>query len=100
MKTNYRGTLVNGKEFDSSEQHGGPASIPVNRVIAGWSEALQLMPAGSKWQLFIPAELAYKDEARGNLIGPNSTLIFDLEVLGVEKGPAQQPQEDDAEEIE
>jgi len=80
---NYRGTFVNGTEFDSSEKHGGPATFPVNRVIKGWTEALQLMPVGSKWQLFVPADLAYGERAPGE-IGPNSTLIFDVELVSIQ----------------
>lgn len=84
VKVNYRGTLINGKEFDSSAKHGGPTPLPVGRVIKGWGEALQLMPVGSKWQLTVPADLAYGDESRGALIGPNSVLLFELELLGIE----------------
>ena len=80
---NYRGTLLNGTEFDSSARHGGPSDIPVGRVIAGWTEALQLMPVGSKWQLFVPSELAYGPRAAGPDIGPNSTLIFEIELLSI-----------------
>ncbi len=81
---NYRGTLINGTEFDSSEKHGGPATFPVNRVIKGWTEALQLMPVGSKWQLFVPADLAYGDRGPGPEIGPNSTLVFDVELVSIQ----------------
>ena len=81
VKTNYRGTLIDGTEFDSNEG----ATFPVNRVIPGWTEALQLMKVGSKWQLFVPAELAYGPTRRSETIGPNATLIFDIELLGVEK---------------
>jgi FKBP-type peptidyl-prolyl cis-trans isomerase FklB len=79
---NYRGTLLNGKEFDSSAKHGQPLSFPVGRVIPGWTEALQLMPVGSKWQLFIPADLAYGDRGNGD-IGPGETLIFEVELLSI-----------------
>jgi FKBP-type peptidyl-prolyl cis-trans isomerase FklB len=82
----YRGTLVDGTEFDSSYKRGQPATFPVKDVIKGWTEALQLMKEGSKWQLFIPAELAYREEGRGQLIGPNSTLIFDIELLSIKPG--------------
>src|SRR5258708_6307652 len=75
---NYRGTLLNGTEFDNSAKHGGPTEIPVGGVIKGWTEALQLMPAGSKWQLYVPAELAYGPRQAGPDIGPNSTLIFQV----------------------
>ena len=80
---NYRGTLVNGTEFDSSYKRGQPASFPVTGVIKGWTEALQLMPVGSKWQLFIPSDLAYGEPGRSG-IEPNSTLIFEVELLSIE----------------
>jgi len=80
---NYRGTLINGTEFDSSYKRGEPATFPVSGVIKGWTEALQLMPAGSKWQLFIPAGLAYGERSPGAEIGPNSTLIFEIELLSI-----------------
>ena len=78
----YHGTLIDGRVFDSSEQRGRPASFPVNRVIAGWTEALQRMPVGSRWRLVIPPQLAYGEQQAGPLIGPNSTLIFEVELLG------------------
>ena len=81
---NYRGTLLNGTEFDNSAKHGGPTEIPVGGVIKGWTEALQLMPAGSKWQLYVPAELAYGPRQAGPDIGPNSTLIFEVEVVSIQ----------------
>ncbi len=81
---NYQGTLINGKEFDSSYKRGQPATFPVNGVIKGWTEALQLMPVGSKWQLFIPSELAYGDRGAGADIGPGATLIFEVELLSIE----------------
>jgi FKBP-type peptidyl-prolyl cis-trans isomerase FklB len=77
----YHGTLIDGKVFDSSVLRGKPASFPLNRVIAGWTEALQLMPGGSKWRLFIPPNLAYGDRQVSAEIGPNSTLIFEVELL-------------------
>jgi FKBP-type peptidyl-prolyl cis-trans isomerase FklB len=80
---NYRGTLINGTEFDSSAKHGGPATFPVSGVIKGWTEALQLMPVGSKWQLFIPSSLAYGERGAGNDIGPNATLIFEVELVSI-----------------
>jgi FKBP-type peptidyl-prolyl cis-trans isomerase FklB len=80
---NYRGTLINGTEFDSSYKRGQPASFAVNQVIRGWTEALQLMPVGSKWQLFIPPDLAYGPRGAGGVIGPNSTLIFDVELISI-----------------
>jgi FKBP-type peptidyl-prolyl cis-trans isomerase len=84
VKCNYRGTLINGKEFDSSAKHGGPATFTVGGVIKGWTEALQLMPVGSKWQLFIPPDLAYGDRGAGADIGPGETLIFEVELLSIE----------------
>jgi FKBP-type peptidyl-prolyl cis-trans isomerase FklB len=81
----YRGTLIDGTQFDSSYDRGQPAAFPVGGVIAGWSEALQLMKPGAKWQLIIPAELAYGDRGAGQDIGPNSTLLFDVELISVEK---------------
>jgi FKBP-type peptidyl-prolyl cis-trans isomerase FklB len=80
---NYRGTLLNGTEFDSSYKHGQPIEIPVGRVIKGWSEALQLMPVGSKWQLFIPPDLAYGERGAGNDIGPNATIVFEVDLLSI-----------------
>jgi FKBP-type peptidyl-prolyl cis-trans isomerase FklB len=82
---NYRGTLIDGTEFDASAQHGGPASLPVSGVIPGWTEALQLMPVGSKWRLFVPADLAYGERGAGGDIGPNAALIFDIELLSISK---------------
>ena len=82
--THYRGTLIDGKEFDSSHRRGEPASFPVNRVIAGWTEALQLMQVGAKWELFIPPNLAYGERGAGREIGPNSTLIFEIELIGIQ----------------
>jgi FKBP-type peptidyl-prolyl cis-trans isomerase FklB len=81
---NYRGTLLDGKEFDSSAKHNGPATFPVNGVIKGWTEALQLMPVGSKWQLFVPSDLAYGDRGAGEDIAPGSTLIFEVELLSID----------------
>jgi FKBP-type peptidyl-prolyl cis-trans isomerase len=81
---NYRGTLINGTEFDSSYKRGQPATFPVNGVIKGWTEALQLMPVGSKWQLYIPADLAYGERGPDPAIGPNATLIFEVELLSIE----------------
>jgi FKBP-type peptidyl-prolyl cis-trans isomerase len=80
---NYRGTLINGTEFDSSYKRGQPATFPVSGVIKGWTEALQLMPVGSKWQLFVPAQLAYGERGAGADIGPNATLIFEVELLSI-----------------
>jgi FKBP-type peptidyl-prolyl cis-trans isomerase FklB len=83
---NYKGTLLDGTEFDSSAKHGKPATLQVNGVIKGWTEALQLMPAGSKWQLFVPPSLAYGERGPGPgaPIGPNATLIFEVELLSIE----------------
>jgi FKBP-type peptidyl-prolyl cis-trans isomerase FklB len=81
---NYRGTLIDGKEFDSSYKRGEPATFPVSGVIKGWTEALQLMPVGSKWQLFVPSDLAYGDRGQGPDIGPNATLIFEVELLSIQ----------------
>lgn len=80
---NYKGTLVNGTEFDSSYKRGKPAEFPVGGVIKGWTEALQLMPVGSKWQLFIPPDLAYGPRGAGGLIGPDSTLVFEVELISI-----------------
>src|SRR5947207_7764683 len=94
VTVNYRGTLANGKEFDSSYKRGQPATFPLNGVIKGWTEGLQLMKAGSKYQFFVPPNLAYCDRALGPDIAPNSTLIFDVELLGVkpaEAGPSPAP---------
>src|SRR6266851_8948504 len=81
---NYRGTLLDSTEFDSSYKRGQPATFPVTGVIKGWTEALQLMSVGSKWQLFIPSELAYGDRGAGGQIGPNATLIFEVELLSIQ----------------
>jgi FKBP-type peptidyl-prolyl cis-trans isomerase FklB len=81
---NYRGTLLDSTEFDSSYKRGQPATFPVTGVIKGWTEALQLMPVGSKWQLFIPSELAYGDRGAGGQIGSNATLIFEVELLSIQ----------------
>jgi FKBP-type peptidyl-prolyl cis-trans isomerase FklB len=81
---NYRGTLLDGTEFDSSYKRGQPATFQVNGVIKGWTEALQLMPVGSKWQLVIPSDLAYGERGAGQQIGPNSTLIFEVELLSIQ----------------
>ena len=90
VTVNYRGTLTNGTEFDSSYKHGQPITFPVNGVIKGWTEALQLMPSGSKWQLFIPSALAYAERGAGADIGPNAVLIFEVELLSI-KAPEKAP---------
>ncbi len=91
VSCNYRGTLVDGKEFDSSYKRGQPLSIQVNGVIKGWTEALQLMPVGSKWQLFIPSDLGYGDRGSGPVIGPSATLIFEVELLSIQAKDKTQP---------
>jgi len=80
---NYRGTLIDGKEFDSSFKRGQPATFPVKGVIKGWTEVLQLMPVGSKWQVFIPPSLAYAERGAGVDIGPHATLIFEIELVAI-----------------
>ena len=84
VKTHYHGTLLNGDVFDSSVERGEPISFPVNGVIKGWTEALQLMPVGSKWKLFIPYDLAYGERGAGGKIGPFATLIFEVELIDIE----------------
>lgn len=86
VTTHYRGTLIDGTEFDNSYKRGEPASFPVTGVIKGWTEALQMMPVGSKWQLVIPAGIAYGERGRPG-IPPNSALLFDLELLDIKKQP-------------
>jgi FKBP-type peptidyl-prolyl cis-trans isomerase FklB len=84
VKCHYHGTLISGEIFDSSVNRGEPISFPLNGVIKGWQEALQLMTVGSKWKLFIPSELAYGERSAGPVIGPGSTLIFEVELLGIQ----------------
>jgi FKBP-type peptidyl-prolyl cis-trans isomerase len=94
VTVNYRGTLLNGKEFDSSAKHGMPGKFAANRVIRGWSEALQMMKIGSKWQLFIPSALAYGDRGYPPNVEPGATLLFEVELLGIEAPqapPSPQP---------
>jgi len=97
VTTHYRGTLIDGTEFDSSHKRGQPATFPVKGVIKGWTEALQLMKEGSKWQLFIPSELAYGERGAGQTIGPNATLIFDVELISIsnsaEKAEPKEPKD-------
>ena len=83
VTTHYKGTLIDGAEFDSSYKRGEPATFPVSGVIPGWTEALQLMKEGAKWQLFVPSDLAYGERGAGQVIGPNATLIFEVELLTV-----------------
>ena len=85
VKCHYHGTLINGTVFDSSVQRGEPAVFGVSQVIPGWVEALQLMPVGSKWRLFIPSDLAYGEHGAGEAIEPNSALVFDVELLDIVK---------------
>jgi len=83
VTVHYRGTLINGEEFDSSYKRGQPYTTPVTNVIKGWTEALQLMPVGSKWELYVPSNLAYGNSPRGPG-GPNSALVFEVELIGIE----------------
>lgn len=85
VKCHYEGTLIDGTIFDSSVKRGEPAVFPINGVIKGWTEALQLMPVGSKWKLYIPSDLAYGAQGAGNIIGPHTTLIFEVELLEITK---------------
>jgi FKBP-type peptidyl-prolyl cis-trans isomerase FklB len=95
VKCNYRGTLINGTEFDSSYKRGQPATFAVGQVIKAWTEALQLMPVGSKWQLFVPSSLAYGERGAGAEIGPNATLIFEVELLSIEDKAKDDKSKDD-----
>ncbi|HMI52762.1 MAG TPA: FKBP-type peptidyl-prolyl cis-trans isomerase [Candidatus Saccharimonadales bacterium] len=88
---NYKGTLIDNTEFDSSYKRGEPATFPVNGVIKGWTEALQLMPVGSKWQLFLPSNLAYGERSPGPEIGPDSTLVFEVELMAINPKKADTP---------
>ncbi len=83
VETRYRGTLVDGSEFDNSERHGGTVTFPVDRVIPGWSEALLKMKVGSKWKVWVPSQLAYGPQGAGGMIGPNCALIFELELVAI-----------------
>ncbi|MDP1991352.1 MAG: FKBP-type peptidyl-prolyl cis-trans isomerase [Syntrophales bacterium] len=83
VECNYRGVLINGTEFDSSYRTGKPVTLKVTGLISGWTEALKLMPVGSKWQLFIPPQLAYGERGAGRYIGPNTTLIFELDLIAI-----------------
>jgi FKBP-type peptidyl-prolyl cis-trans isomerase len=88
---NYKGTLINGKEFDSSYKRGQPATFPVGGVIKGWTEVLQLMPVGSKWQVFIPSDSAYGEHGPSADIGPNATLIFEIELISIQSPKSDKP---------
>ncbi|MDH7570443.1 MAG: FKBP-type peptidyl-prolyl cis-trans isomerase, partial [Armatimonadota bacterium] len=90
VTVHYRGTLIDGTEFDSSYKHGQPATLALDSVIKGWSEALSLMPVGSRWRLFIPPHLAYGERGAGPVIGPNAVLIFEVELLSVNPGDTPQ----------
>ena len=83
MVTHYHGTLVDGTVFDSSVERGQPAAFGVHQVIPGWTEALQMMATGAKWRLFVPPHLAYGERGAGGMIGPNTTLVFDVELIEV-----------------
>lgn len=85
VRVHYTGTLVDGREFDSSHRRGEPAVLPLDGVIEGWKQALPLMPVGSKWELYVPPDLAYGARGAGATIGPNETLVFEIELLGIEK---------------
>jgi FKBP-type peptidyl-prolyl cis-trans isomerase FklB len=89
VTTQYRGRLIDGTEFDSSYKRGQPAQFPVTGVIKGWTEALQMMPVGSKWELYIPSDLAYGERGSGQNIGPNATLIFEIELVVIMPKPAE-----------
>lgn len=85
VTTHYRGTLIDGTEFDSSYSRGEPSTFALNQVIKGWQEALQLMKVGSKWKVFVPSDLAYGEQGAGRAIGPNATLVFEIELLSIQK---------------
>jgi len=89
VEVNYKGTLIDGTEFDSSYKRGQPVTFPVNGVIPGWTEALQLMPVGSKYELYIPSDLAYGPGGTGGVIGPNQALVFEVELLDIKKPEAK-----------
>ncbi len=95
VKCNYKGTLIDGKEFDSSYKRGQPATFAVGQVIKGWTEALELMPVGSKWQIFVPSSLGYGERGAGAEIGPGATLIFEVELLSIEEKKKDDKSKDD-----
>jgi len=97
VKCHYKGTTIDGKEFDSSYKRGEPATFALNRVIKGWTEGLQLMKEGGKWQFFIPSELAYGERGAGQNIGPNEVLIFEIELLGIEKPETKKEKKEEKE---
>jgi len=84
VTVHYKGTTIDGKEFDSSYSHGGPVTFPLNRVIPGWTEGVQLMKEGAKYRFFIPSELAYGEQGAGDMIGPNAALVFDVELIKIQ----------------
>ena len=88
LRLNTAGPLVDGREFDNSEKQGGTVKFTVGQVVPGWTEALKMMNKGSKWQLFIPSKLGYGERGAGGLIGPNATLIFDVELIDIKPGAA------------
>jgi FKBP-type peptidyl-prolyl cis-trans isomerase FklB len=94
VRVHYHGTLIDGRVFDSSVQRGQPIELSVNGVIPGWTEALQMMPVGSKWKLFVPSNLAYGDQQAGPLIAPGSTLVFEVELLDIVKPKIDAPKTD------
>jgi FKBP-type peptidyl-prolyl cis-trans isomerase FklB len=85
VTVHYRGTLIDGTEFDSSSRRGKPETLPVNGVIPGWTEALQLMQVGANWQLFVPSNLAYGERGAGREIGPNAVIIFEIELISIQE---------------
>lgn len=89
VTVHYHGTLIDGTVFDSSIEKGEPLTFPVNIVIPGWQEALQLMPLGAKWKIFVPSQLGYGEKGAGSKIKPNSVLIFEMELLSIEAGPVE-----------
>jgi FKBP-type peptidyl-prolyl cis-trans isomerase len=92
VQCHYKGTTIDGKEFDSSHKRGEPAKFALNRVIKGWTEGLQLMKVGGKWQFFVPSELAYGERGAGQNVGPNEVLIFEVELLGIEEPETKKPE--------
>jgi len=93
VTSHYRGTLIDGTEFDSSYKRGQPVTFPVSGVIPGWTEALQLMGEGAKWQIFVPSNLAYGERGAGIVIGPNATLIFEIEIISIQEKKQENKEE-------